>query len=267
MPHQDYDKIFKENIAKIADILLAKVCKLELENIESVKTTVPRTIERRADVLKMATDKRTGEKKLVHLELQSSNDPNMPWRMLVYKGLFYEIYQLPIEQYVIFLGAGKPTMQTEISLPDLWFRYHIIAINTIDYETFINSDEPEEIILAILADFKNKDKKLVIQQILNNLNEKTKNTKKSTKLNKYIFQLEILGNLRSLQSEITYQINNMTLDYDVRQDLRYLQGVEEATVKTVKKLLSKGILTPIEIAEFVEMPLDFVLNIQNEMQK
>ena len=155
MPHQDYDKIFKENIAKIADILLSKVCKLELENIESVKTTVPRTIERRADVLKMATDKRTGEKKLVHLELQSSNDPNMPWRMLVYKGLFYEIYQLPIEQYVIFLGAGKPTMQTEISLPDLWFRYNIIAINTIDYETFINSEEPEEIILAILADFKN----------------------------------------------------------------------------------------------------------------
>ena len=207
MPHQDYDKIFKENIAKIAHILLSKVCKLELENIESVKTTVPRTIERRADVLKMATDKRTGEKKLVHLELQSSNDPNMPWRMLVYKGLFYEIYQ-----------------------------------------------------------------------ILNNLNEKTKNTKKSKKLNKYIFQLEILGNLRSLQSEITYQINNMTLDYDVRQDLRYLQGVEEAdaksakvaeakAAKTVLNLLSRGILTPIEIAAIVEMPLDFVLNIQNEMQQ
>ena len=70
----------------------------------------------------------------------------------------------------------------------------------------------------------------------------------------------------------------MNLNYDVRQDLRYLQGVEEAEArgakaiadtkaKTVLNLLSRGILTPIEIAEVIEMPLDFVLNIQNEMQK
>ena len=183
--HQDYDKIFKENISKIFHILLLKVCKIDVEYIDKVSTTVPRTIERRADVLKIVIDRRTGEKKLIHAELQSANDPNMPWRMLVYFGLFYELHQLPIEQYVIYLGMGKPTMKTHISLPNLSFSYNIIAINTIDYEEFINSDEPEEIILAILADFKNTDKKIIIQKILNNLNEKTKNKKSRKKLNKY----------------------------------------------------------------------------------
>ena len=178
MPHQDYDKILKDNIAKIADILFSKVCKLDLENIEPANETMQRTIERRADVLKIATDKRTGEKKLVHLELQSANDPNMAWRMLVYRGLFYERYPLPMEQYVIYLGTGKPTMQTHIDMPYLSFYYNLIAINTIDYEAFVNSDEPEAIILAILADFKNEDNELVIRKILNNLNEKTTGTKK-----------------------------------------------------------------------------------------
>ena len=181
---------------------------------------------------------------------------------------------------------GKPTMKTHISLPNLSFSYNIIAINTIDYEEFINSDEPEEIILAILADFKNVDKKVIIQKILNNLNEKTKNKKSRKKLNKYIFQLEILGHLRSLQTEIIYQIKNMSLEYDVRQDLRYIQGAEEATAvaakaaaeatakaaaeatakaaKTISNLFSKGILTAEEIAEIVEMPLAFVLAVQNK---
>ena len=87
-----------------------------------------------------------------------------------------------------------------------------------------------------------------------------------------------MGHLRSLQTEIIYQIKNMSLEYDVRQDLRYIQGAEEATAvaakaaaeatakaaKTISNLFSKGILTAEEIAEIVEMPLAFVLAVQNK---
>jgi hypothetical protein len=88
---------------------------------------------------------------------------------------------------------------------------------------FTQSEEPEEIILAILADFKKEDKSKVVQSILTCLKNKVKNKKK---LQKLIFQLEILSNLRSLQTEITKQIANMSIDYDVTKDLRYLQGEE-----------------------------------------
>ena len=106
-----------------------------------------------------------------------------------------------------------------------------------------------------------------------------------------------MGHLRSLQTEIFYQINTMSLEYDVRQDLRYLQGAEEAEAKAaaeaakaaavaaakavaaeakavaeaaakagkaVLNLLSKGSLTPVEIAEALEIPLEFVLAVQNK---
>ena len=42
---------------------------------------------------------------------------------------------------------------------------------------------------------------------------------------------------------------------------------EAKAIKSVSNLLAKAVLTPIEIAEVLEMPLEFVLNIQSEMQK
>ena len=50
---------------------------------------------RRPDLVVRLTDGR-----LYHLELQSTNDPAMPWRMLEYFGLLCQHYgQPPLQQY------------------------------------------------------------------------------------------------------------------------------------------------------------------------
>jgi hypothetical protein len=244
MQHQDYDKIFKENIAKVASSLVEKLCGISATNWENVSKAIPRTIERRTDWLKIGVDAYTGIKYLYHLEFQSANHPTMPMRMLVYRALFTERYGLPMRQFVIFLGEGECTMPDSLVMENLEFRYTVIAINTIDYEIFVNSNAPEEIILAILADFKGEDKPAIIRKILTNLKNKTKNQQK---LDKFIFQLEILSNLRHLQQSVTIQIDSMSLNYDITKDVRFQQGIEKGELQGIEKGIDLGIEKGIDL--------------------
>ena len=75
-------------------------------------------------------------------------------RMLVYLALLYEKYRLPIKQYVFFIGKGDSRMQSSLLFPNLAFRFNILSLSKVDYETFLNSNKPEEVIFAILTDFK-----------------------------------------------------------------------------------------------------------------
>jgi predicted transposase/invertase (TIGR01784 family) len=280
--HQDYDKIFKENIEKIGASLLSKLCGLELVDLEQVSTTIPRTLERRADFVRLGVNVKTMEKMLSHIEFQAKSQENMDSRMLFYYSLYYEMFRLPIRQYVIYLGSGNWTASTQIHHDNLAFSYEVISLNTIDYELFVNSESPEEIILAILADFKGERKDKVIKKIITCLKSKTKNKRK---LQKLIIQLEILSNLRKLQAEVIKNLSAMSINYDIKEDIRYQQGVEQGieqglyegieqgieqgdllrAKKIVKKMLLKGAFSLQEIADLAEVSIDFVMEMQNEI--
>ena len=63
----------------------------------------------------------------------------------------------------------------------------------------------------------------------------------------------------------------MPVIYDLRKDLRFKEGVEEGELKRSRaatiRLLKKGIASVATIAEIVEMPISFVLQIQKELLK
>ena len=261
--HQDYDKIIKETIEKIGTPILQKLLKIEATSIEDVPTTIPRTIERRADFLKIGVDSTDFIKKLFHLEFQANIHEKMLQRFLVYFALFYEKFGLPIKQYVIYLGTGTWTALTRLEMNNIVFEYEVININTIDYEVFIDSENPEEIMLAILADFKKQDKTKVIKRIITCLKDKTKNKKK---LQKLIMQLEILSNLRNLQPEITKILTTMSITYDVTQDLRYLEGVEQNKKEMIVEMLLQGVLTLKQIADVAKIDIDTIIEISNELK-
>ncbi len=292
--HQDYDFIFKVNFDKIGASLIAKICGIEVESLENIPTTIPRTIERRADFVKMGIEKHSQLPFVVHLEVQTNNHLRMDSRMLVYYALLYDLYNVPVKQFVIYIGSGNWASPTVVKHEKLSFEYEVIHLNRIDYQVFSTSDAPEEIIMAILADFKGKEKSQVIQEILTCLKNKAKNKKK---LHKLIMQMEILSNLRNLQPEIVKQLSVMSIDYDVKNDFRYQQGIEQGVAQgieqgieqgvaqgieqgieqgaaqgdlrrakiVVKKMLLKGSFTIQEIADFADVTVDFVKNVQDEI--
>jgi hypothetical protein len=178
---------------------------------------------------------------------------------------------LPVEQFAVYLGEKPLTMPSTLQDKNVWFRYSIIAINSIDYELFLASDTPEGMILAILADFKKQDNLDVIGKILLALEQKIKNKRV---LQKYIFQMELLANLRDLQPLISYQITNMSINYDLSKDFRFNQGIdlgisqgEHNIAKTmVRTSLTKGLSIEF-IAELLQKPVTYIQTIQAEIEE
>ena len=94
-------------------------------------------------------------------------------------------------------------------------------------------------------------------------------------LQEFVTDLEILSGLRKLQSETKKQVQKMPIIYDLTKDIRFKEGVEvgmekgedkKARIGTIQ-LLKNGLLSVVMIAEALEVPLDFVLKIQEELER
>ena len=59
----------------------------------------------------------------------------------------------------------------------------------------------------------------------------------------------------------------MPVFYDLRKDIRFKQGAEEATRASAIRMLKQGSLSIEMIAEGLGTSLDFVLKIQKELEK
>jgi hypothetical protein len=198
----------------------------------------------------------------------------MDKRELGYYNDYYWEYGLEIVQYVIYLGKGTPTMPTEIKHKNLSFRYNMIAMNQVDVELFLNSDNPHEIILAILCKYTQKEAPKIIAQILEKLKQKVSNQRD---LHEHVTDLEILSRLRNLQPQTKKEVDKMPIIYDLTKDIRFKEGLEkglekvEAKVNLEKRasairMLKLNTLSVVVIAEILDVPLDFILKIQKELE-
>ena len=117
------------------------------------------------------TSTKEGEVFILHLEFQTANDRQMLERMLHYFALLYKTYRIPIRQFVFYIGESRVNMTSQLQLPDIRYQYRIITLRDYPYQTFLESDIPEEVILAVLADFKEEDRNQVVRKILSRLRE------------------------------------------------------------------------------------------------
>jgi predicted transposase/invertase (TIGR01784 family) len=277
--HQDYDNVLKKSFSRIYQSIIHKVLGLDVRNAVKVPTSFSRTKEKRSDFA-IKVSPLNEKPHIAHVEFQSDNDKNMDKRELGYYVDFYWQFDLEVIQYVIYLGAGTPTMKAEINHKNLSFRYNIIVMNQIDVEMFLNSNNPHEIVLAVLCKYPRKEAPKIIKEILEKLNAKVKNERD---LHEFVTDLEILSGLRKLQSETKKQVSKMPIMYDLRKDIRFKEGVEVGIEKGIEKgeekgelkqarlsairMLKQGALSVVTIAEYLDMPLAFVTQIQEELRR
>ncbi len=277
--HQDYDNVLKKTFSRVYQSIIYRLLGLDTRNAVKIPTSFSKTKEKRTDfAVKVSLPNKKPH--IVHVEFQTENDKNMDKRELGYYGDYYWEYKLEIIQYLIYLGKGKLTMPTEINHENLKFRYNVIIMNEIDVELFLNSDNPHEVILAILCKYERKDAPKIIKQILEKLKAKVQN---QNELQEFVTDLEILSGLRKLQSETKKQVQKMPIIYDLTKDIRFKEGVEVGIEKGMEKgiekgeykkartgtilLLKNGLLSVVTIAEVLDVRLDFVLKIQEELEK
>ncbi len=186
------------------------------------------------------------------------------------------VYGFWVLGFVIYAGMEKLNMPTAINEDDLQYRYRVIDIKDFDPDIFLQSDIPEEILLAILAGRTvQREKRLIIRKILYKLRSLLYSN--GQELSRKIAQLEILGKLRNVQNIISEEEQTMPIVYDLKTDIRYLQGKEEGIMQGlqgekkavaernaafVKYLLQHTDHPDEKIAEIVNVPLEFVQSVK-----
>lgn len=266
------DKIIKENFEEIFVPLTKKLLKLEFEEAIEIPDDLQITLESQPDFLKKVKSADKGEY-ILHIEYQSSNDLEMAERMLLYYSMLFKKYRLPIYQQVFYMGARASKFQTIVDHEFLTFRYNLVDFKTIPYREFLQSDIPEEIILAILGNFEKRKAEEIAEQILRKINKLE--IRNEIKL-KSVKQLEILSGLRNLQEIIDKLIPKiMPLEYDITKDIRYKQGQEkgieigETKVREeiILTMLKKGNMSIKEIASVAKVSMAYVRKLAKTLEK
>ncbi|MEL6536478.1 MAG: hypothetical protein AAFQ98_13765, partial [Bacteroidota bacterium] len=180
----------------------------------------------------------TGQEFLLHLEFQTQDDPKMIYRMAEYKALLLRKFEVPVRQFVLYLGPGKSQMISQLPEGQKITGYTLKNLSEVPLQQTLSSSVPEEIILAILGDYPPEEGKQVIQKIIERLwslqNEEVVRQR-------YLQHLVILSRLRKLDNLAKEITESMPITYDIESDSFYQEGLERGLERGLEKGLEKGL--------------------------
>ncbi len=212
--------IFEEIPQRLSKILAPAPIK------ELLPTNFPST-ELRVDFLARLEDE-----SILHIEFQSFNDPNMPFRMLRYYLAIWERYpNSPIKQLLVYVGNRKLRMKSRLRLRNLSFSYEVLDIRQINCKMLLESPDPMDRLLACLC--KVEDEAYLIEKLIKTMQGMNEEERKD-----YLLKALTLTELRpNLRIRLTEEVRHMPIvvrPEDIRlpkrklkKDLLYRLGLEE----------------------------------------
>lgn len=271
--NSQYDKIWRENMHGALPGIIKNVLGIDVLYSEDLPGKVQVTSQKELDVLRKVIDT-GGETFILHIEVQTRDDPDMPYRMLEYRVMAQQVYRLPVRQYVIYLGEKASEMPTGINSWGLNFEYIIISIRDLSYRFFLASDHPQEKVLAILGDFGRDDPVEVIKKIVSEVRSVSGS---SFSEYQYLQQLRIMIQLRNLalESEFDKVMKTVADFFREERDPFFIAGERKGEAKgemktkreVVCNLLRSGRFTISEISGFANVEEAFVIEIEAEMKR
>lgn len=156
----------------------------------------------------------------------------------------------------MFLGAGLPKMPTQLLRERMKYDFPLIAFSQLDYQLFLKSDKPEEVVLGILVNFQQIEPEDAILNLVKRIRETTQG---ELSLNRYFQQLRILAQLRNLEADLKDTAMESLEKYvSMERDAFYMIGEERAQERVVRNLLAKMTLKTEQIADLVGVTAEFV---------
>jgi len=274
---KNYDLIFKENIDAMYLSLSELVLKHRPIKISDVNLEIQKTIERYPDFLKKVQSPNSNGVYLLHIEIQTSDDSEMLYRMHEYHSLLFRKFKTKIVQIVIYIGEGISRMTNYYEDDDYKISYNLFSLQNISYQVFLDSDKPEELLLAILANFENLSPEIIIEKILFRAQLITNET---FSLDKFVSQFEEISKLRKLENTFKTIIDKV-MPLQIKMEETYIfkkgeekgekrgekRGIKNTKIEAIAKLLKIGKLSIEEIAISFDVSVNFVKKIQKEMLK
>lgn len=234
---QDYDVTLKLLLQRSGSLILRDLTGTAIARWLDVE--LPKVQNLRLDLLGEAVD---GD--LVHLELQSTNDPSMPARMAEYcMGIFRLLGRFP-RQIVLYVGEPQLRMESELRGVDVWFRYRLIDIRTLDGEALLESAAVGDNVIAILTRL--RDYRSAVRRIVGRIAGLPAPEREAA-----LTQLFILGGLRRLAPVVTQEARKMPIYIDLMENealapflIKKFQegrreGLQEGELTILRRLLEK----------------------------
>jgi len=236
----DKDIVSKEAVRRIAVDLATFLLDLTIDpdSLELLETESRRIEERRADLVARVRSEENGTPFILHIEIQNNNHPSMPWRMLRYlTDIALEHTDLPLRQYLIYIGKQPLTMPAGIHREGLDYRYTVVDMHALDCAGLLARDNPDALVLAILCDFGEREPRVVINHIISRLKQLTGDDTKAFR--NYLDMLEILSDNRDLKPYIK-EAEAMLTRVEVERLPSYELGMEKGLEKGMEKGIEKG---------------------------
>ncbi len=218
-----YDKIFRENLEAVLPTLIEKVLGIIVLESEELPDDLQHTKQRHPDVLKKIKDDENNIF-ILHIEFQLADDEEIVFRMMEYKVMLLRSYQLPIKQFVIYLGSKPSKMIDKYTTNDLSFNYKLLSLRELDYKIFLQTQNAEQVVFAILSHFGEDSPKIAIENIIFQLDRTSKG---ELSFRKYINQLRILAQLRKLDLKIDEIMESILKYINIEDDALFQKGIEK----------------------------------------
>ncbi|CAM4399561.1 hypothetical protein SAMN06265348_11673 [Pedobacter westerhofensis] len=168
-----YDKIIKENLEVTLPVIIRDILALDVLISEELPDDIQHTKERKPDALKKITDL-SGNTYVLHVEFPLKDEKEMVYRMAEYSIMLMRKYQLPIKQYVIFMGDTDPLMRNYLNTDHHKYDFTLIKLSEANFKVFLKSDNPEVKMLGILAKFDRDDSYSAVKSIVDGIQSTAK---------------------------------------------------------------------------------------------
>ena len=285
-----YDKILHEIGDAAIFPIVTEALNIQVHKFSYRKTKMQTTLEREVDECYWIETEDGGEV-ILHLEYQAQNDPKMVLRVNLYVAMIRYFYpDKKIESVVVFIGDEEPTMRTELFPHEIFTGFEMIVAKKLNHKKLLASNEPNQVLLAILADYEKKDAEAVIRQIVTRLKKLCKTEKDLVKCCK---QLLIFSIIRKLSKETQKILENMPVHINIAESavfkstfeselLEFRRRAEEAENRveqereekekvlkaldnSIISLLKYSSLSVSEIAASLNVKIELVLKIKEKL--
>jgi chemotaxis protein histidine kinase CheA len=222
---QLYDKILRENLLELFLPLVAEQLNFTIKKVTPLPDKQATTVLRETDsFLLIETDSETEPKFILHIEFERKDNREMIYRMVEYHGIELRKYRLPIKHVVVYLGDKTPKMRTSLRKEEIFESFTLVNIHETSPQSWLNYDEPERIIMAILGNYEQENAKMILEAILRKLR---KVCKSDDDLKKFTKQLIIISRMRNLEELTTKISDEMPILIDIEKDYLYKLGLQK----------------------------------------
>ena len=197
----EYDTVLKGILMRKSGIVVPELAGFAVEKWHDVE--LPEVRNRRVDLL---GESAAGQ--LLHIELQSTNAPDMAMRMLEYGVSIRRKFGRSPAQFVLYVGLPKTRMANRVDAENLQFGFRIVDIRDLDGDGLLGSPDLDDNVLSVLTRF--HDRRETVREVVARIG-----TRDDSERRLAVKELMILGNLRNIGPMIEEEIKTMPILDDI----------------------------------------------------